>query len=170
MYIIIKKNIMEPIKNFEGYYIDRNGSIYNKNKTIKKVSIDRGGYKVAWLYKDGKRCPVLVHRLVALQYIPQTDSCVNHINGNKLDNRVENLEWCSAKYNADHRDKLHPNMYDHNKERRISVECIETGEIFDSLKDVTKRYGGSVSNLHLSIKNNGSFKGYHFKKYNKTNG
>ena len=153
---------MDRIKGFEDYFIDKEGNIYNKNKTLKKVSIDRGGYKVAFLYRSRRVVPILVHRLVALQYIPQTDEYVNHINGDKLDNRVENLEWCSAKYNARHRDLLHPTMYDGQK---IKVRCIDTGEEFDSLKSAARMCGGNIPNLKISIEKKRAYKGFRF-EYN----
>lgn len=158
---------MDEIKDFPGYFIDREGNVYNKNKTIKKCSIDRGGYCVTWLRKDGKSKPVLVHRLVALQYLPQTDEYVNHKDGNKLNNKVDNLEWCSAKFNAQHRDKLHPHMYDHLNKTKIPVRCVETGEVFSSYCDVVKRFGGSVTNIKPAILKGWRHMGYHFEFVNK---
>ena len=150
---------MERIKGFEDYFIDRDGNVYNKDRSLKKYSIDRGGYKVVFLCVNGKTVPRLVHRLVALTFIPKTNDYVNHINGDKLDNRVENLEWCSAKYNAMHRDKMYPNMYDHKK---IKVRCIETGEVYDSMKDVARKYNLSIGNLKTAIINKYRFGKYHY--------
>ena len=150
---------MERIKGFEDYFIDRDGNVYNRDRSLKKYSIDRGGYKVVFLSVNGKTIPRLVHRLVALTFIPKTNDYVNHINGNKLDNRVENLEWCSAKYNAMHRDKMYPNMYDY---RKIKVRCIETGEIYDSMKDVARKYNLSIANLKPAIINKRRFGKYHY--------
>ena len=155
---------MDKIKGYERYSIDRLGNIYGIAGKLLKPSIDRGGYQVVWLRDGGKNKPFLVHRLVALQYIPQIDRYVNHINGNKMDNRVENLEWCSAKHNAQHRDNMYPHMYDKFKQ---PVRCIETGEVFESKSAAAKKYNGAISNLSQSIKNGGIFRGYHFEIINK---
>lgn len=66
----------------------------------KKQFFNTKGYKKIWL--DGKN--VSVHRLVAKEYIPNPLKmcCVNHLNGNKTDNRVENLEWTSSRKNSEH--------------------------------------------------------------------
>lgn len=150
---------MDRIKDFENYFIDREGNIYNKSGHKMTPQLDRGGYPMVWLFANGKRNARLVHRLVALQYIPQTDEYVNHINGNKQDNRVENLEWCSALYNAQHRDRMHPHMYDGCRKR---VRCIETGEEFESHKAVAKHLNLSISNLAKAIREGRTYGGYHF--------
>ena len=72
------------------------GRIYNQ-------STDNNGYKMVSLIDDnGKRCLIRVHRLVAMCFIPNPDELpmINHKNKNTIDNRVENLEWCTAQYNA----------------------------------------------------------------------
>ena len=62
------------------------------------------GYKRVKLTQNGKRKSFLIHRLVALAYIPNTYNkpIVNHINSNRTDNRVENLEWVTHKENSQH--------------------------------------------------------------------
>lgn len=61
------------------------------------------GYLRVSLCKDGKRRDCLVHRIIAFQFVPNPDpeNCieVNHVNGNKRDNRAVNLEWVTPEYN-----------------------------------------------------------------------
>lgn len=62
------------------------------------------GYEIVDLYKNGKRKTVRVHRLVAEAFIPNNDNKpeVNHIDGNKHNNNVDNLEWVTKKENCRH--------------------------------------------------------------------
>lgn len=75
-----------------------------KPERILKTNIINGGYAQVTLEKSGTRKSLLVHRLVAMAFIPNPEAFpqVNHINGNKTDNRAENLEWCTAKENMVH--------------------------------------------------------------------
>lgn len=95
----------KDIINYEGKYkINKCGDIYSMrtNKLIKPVI--RNNYLAVGLWCNGKVQMKSVHRLVAEAFIPNPDNLpyVNHINENKTDNRVENLEWCDAKYNANY--------------------------------------------------------------------
>lgn len=69
---------------------------------IKAYKVDRYGYAVVCLAEDGKRTYPTIHRLVAEAFIPNPDGLpqVNHKDENKLNNSVENLEWCTAYYNS----------------------------------------------------------------------
>lgn len=80
---------------------------------------------------DGKKSQKLVHRLVAMTFIPNPDNLpqVNHKDGNAGNNAVENLEWCTASQNCWHRNNV-LNKYVGRPKR--PVRCIETGEEFES--------------------------------------
>jgi hypothetical protein len=84
------------------YFVSKEGKVYKNNKE-KKLTLDKFYYTTNIM---GKK--YLVHRLVAQSYIPNPENKkeVNHINGDKLDNRVENLEWVTRQENLFHRDKI----------------------------------------------------------------
>lgn len=109
-----------PIKGYEGSYevdqfgrvfaldrtvrVDDNGRVYDK--PIKARQLKQGvhskGYKIVTLTKDGVSKTVFVHRLVAEAFIPNDKGLpyINHIDEDKTNNFVENLEWCTAQYNS----------------------------------------------------------------------
>lgn len=100
---------MEYIKvdGFEKLYkVSKSGDVYSiKSKKYLKQRI-RNGYKTAYLYNGltKKSKTATVSRLVALTFIdkPANKNIVNHINGNKFDNKVQNLEWTTQKRNVEH--------------------------------------------------------------------
>ena len=85
------------------YLISNIGRIKNKNGRISEGSIHKGhGYAVTKISKNNNYRSVNIHSLVAGAFIPNPENkpFVNHINGIKTDNRVDNLEWVSQKENA----------------------------------------------------------------------
>lgn len=121
----------KPIKDLENLYeIDDMGRVYAlprwmNTPTTKYLSKEHvlKPYKNCWGYllvdmrKNGKRYLKCVHRLVAEAFIPNPEgkTQVNHINGDKSDNRVENLEWCTCSENQYHafRIGLKPKNWNH---------------------------------------------------------
>ena len=88
------------IENYNNYSISNLGNVRNdKTDRILKSYIKPSGYKQVQLGR--KTIPQYIHRLVAIAFIPNIENKpqVNHINGNKGDNRVENLEWVTASEN-----------------------------------------------------------------------
>ena len=96
-------NKWKEIQGFEGLYkISNEGKIYsNKINAIMKTYINNNGYECVQLTKNKKRKHFLVHRLVAGAFCSgyQDNLVVNHIDGNRLNNRSSNLEWCTTKEN-----------------------------------------------------------------------
>ena len=98
------------IKGYEGYYkIDSNGDIwsYHKGKRKKKrVFLGGSGkmYKRVELHKKGKGKKYYVHRLLAEAFLPKVKgrNFINHIDGDRWNNDLSNLEWCTLQENAQH--------------------------------------------------------------------
>lgn len=116
--------IWKPVKNYEGLYevsnigrvrsltryvtnYDINNKNYSKRLYIGKIikgTIQKTGYKRVILSNGKQKDYKFVHQLVAESFIPNPEnkSCINHKNGRKLDNRANNLEWCTYKENNRH--------------------------------------------------------------------
>jgi hypothetical protein len=96
---------MIELKEFPCYYATKNGDIYSSksNKVLRKYNHVKG-YLFVELCINGKRVVKTIHRLIAKAYISNPDNKpqVNHINGNKKDNSVINLEWSTNSENQKH--------------------------------------------------------------------
>lgn len=108
---------MIELKDFPNYFITKEGDIYStkihssypKGELRKlKFGLNTRGYPMVILGKNGKRIGKLVHRLLALQFLPNPENkpCVNHINGVKTDYKLENLEWVTQSENALHAHRI----------------------------------------------------------------
>jgi hypothetical protein len=140
----------------KGYEVDDLGIVYGKkNGRPLKPSINHRGYEIVNLIIEGKRKGFSVHTLVAKTFMPNHNpeqNQVNHINGNKVDNRLTNLEWCTAKENMRHAfDVL---GIDHKSQRRpVIAKDLKTGELiyFESLCSAGEWLGNKLSKRNKKV-------------------
>jgi len=147
--------IWKDIKNIQGYQISNHGRIKNKNTSrILKPWLHDGRYYRIKLRKKAYR----IHRLVAETFIdnPSDKSEVNHINGDKLDNRADNLEWVTPEENAAHaiENKLIKNSYSKEKVNGLAKACFETEK---TPKQIAREFNVSL-NVVYRIMNKQSYK------------
>lgn len=143
------EEIWKDIEGFEGLYSVSNlGKIKSIERYVKNgkntqrlqkehevktyINYDRGGYVYCSLHKDNKTYSKKVHRLVAEAFISNLEELpqVNHKDGNKENNSVENLEWVTDIQNKKH--GWDNKLYTANH-RKQKIKCIQTGEIFESV-------------------------------------
>lgn len=132
-----------------GSYIKANksGGVRFAEGHNKKLTLMTIGYYMVSLWINGVEEKHYVHSLVANEFLDKVGgkTYVNHKNGIKTDNSVENLEWCTQKENVVHaRDSL---KVDFNPNGRKKIVCLNTGEIFESIAKAAKILGLNKSHV-----------------------
>lgn len=164
------------VEGFPNYSVSDSGAIMNTvtGKTLKCRKAGNGYYKVT-LCCNGKHTDQYVHRLVAETYIPNDlrKSEVNHIDGNKRNNTVSNLEWATRAENMQHlynkldsteiRRRMGLSRRGKNNKASHRVMRIEDGKIYPCISDAAKDIGVHrmcVSDVCRGIQK--TTKGYHY--------
>ena len=161
----------ENIKNLEGeiwienngYKISNKGRFINKKGKLIKGTINQFGYvSIRMNFEDGFKVSSL-HRIVAYAFLgkpPHKDDEVNHIDGNKLNNCVENLEWVTHKQNMQHRSDILGCMVGTdnpiNKLTEIQVLeiynlCKEGKLTYKEIADIYNVYKANISRISLGL-------------------
>lgn len=121
----------------------KNNTVSYVYEKIKQLTTDIDGYLLVSLYNDTASQVVRVHRLVAQAFLPNPDNLpqVNHKDGDKFNNSVTNLEWCTNQDNIDHSWKIGLR----ESRRRFQVKCVDTGEIYPSINSIISKYTSKSS-------------------------
>jgi hypothetical protein len=142
----------------KGYKINRLGHVVNaSNNKILTQRIDRAGYITVRLTQDGKTTTHFLHRLIAETFIPNPENkpFVNHINGIKTDNRIENLEWVTHSENIKHAIKIGLISSIGSQAKIVSDFC--SGKKYNSIKEAAidcKIPYSSLKNMLSGIREN----------------
>lgn len=165
----MEKEVWKDIDGFDGYQISNFGNVRSfrdyHNKLVKKphelkLLIRKDYYYVDLYTIDKKNYKKSVHRLVAEAFLEPPENkemVVNHIDGNKLNNKSWNLEWVTPKENS--RLASINGLY-----KTRPVEIIETGEKFESIRDCAKALGCDPSDIsHVLSGYSKSYKDMHFR-------
>lgn len=149
--------IWKTIEGYPNYEVSNMGRVkslkYDKEKILKGIK-KRDGYLLIGLSKEGKVKFFSLHRIVAQAFLPNPNNLseVNHIDEDKTNNKVDNLEWCDRKYN---------NNYGTRTERAIKSKSISILQFskegnfiqkWDSAKDVERELGFNQGNINKCCK------------------
>lgn len=161
----------------KGYFLTNDGRVYSDRRQGSKghyvaMAVGTWGYLMFKIWKDGKCINKQLHRELAKAFIPNPDNlrCVNHKDGCKLNNKLENLEWCTSSYNNKHaydnglRKKVsasgHRYIYHQKGTSRIRVKIaygykkIINAGYYDTLEEAIKARDRIIKTLHEEIRTN----------------
>lgn len=169
----------KPINGFEGLY---EISSYGRVKSFKshpsgkilKTNLDANGYPKISLSKKGAKKDTTVHRLVAETYLPRVDgkTCVNHIDGNKANNRLDNLEWCTYSENIKH--AIRTGLYGgiskeatmkgvrRSAQNRTRQVIRSDGARFKNAAEAASAIGAHKDSIYTAIRRKAPLYGYRF--------
>ena len=165
------------IKNFEGYYqinengevasvereiLCRNGKRYYKGKIL-KPSVSTNGYYYVILSKNGDAKTCYIHQLMGEAFLekPYGYCEIDHINSNKLDNRIQNIRWVSSRKENMNNPATIKKILDSRKfsyksgdnPNAAQLKCITTGETFGCIKDFAIKYNINYSTIRKYLQN-----------------
>ena len=145
------RTVVHNGETYDNYEVSTEGRVRSLNykrtgqiKVLKQSEIKKGYLQVG-LSKNGEVKRFLVHRLVAIAFIPNPHNkpTVNHIDTNPKNNHVENLEWATYEEQNIHDDR----QKKQGKSKSKKVKCIDTNTIYDSIKQASQDTGVKESNI-----------------------
>lgn len=164
--------VFKDVAGYEGQYkIGNRGTLWSEISHKKlRPNTDKYGYEYYVLCVNGKRKTVKAHRLVAMAFLPNENNLpsVNHKDENKVNNAVENLEWCDVLYNnryGSRNRRIRESQINHPAFSK-KVLCVETGEVFASAHEASRRTGinrGNIGSACIGRKKHSTAGGYHWR-------
>lgn len=164
------KEIWKDIPGFEGLYqVSNFGNVKSLNYARRKVpryikqTYTKDEYLKVDLHKSGHKKTIAVHRLVCEAFVSRVEGRneVNHINGNKEDNRAKNLEWVTHLENVRHSKMI----LKRGGRSPVPVLCVETGQAFSDIHEAARYVGRTPSNIKAAIDRVcQTSAGYHWKR------
>ena len=155
---------MKAIKQYPKYFVTEEGLVFSsKTNKFLKFSYDQQGYQRVGLYVGNYKSKIIkVHRLVAETFIDNIESKkdVNHIDGNKANNNISNLEWCTRSENIKHAFKnglkTITNKQIDGVKLRFSKKVLDTKTniLYESLKDASLDLGINYHTLKNYFRSN----------------
>lgn len=155
--------IWKDIDGYEGLYqVSSLGNVKNvKRNCLLKPCIHKLGYASVMLYKNNKPKRYNIHRLVAMAFLDNVNhyDLVNHIDEDKANNRVDNLEWCSSEYNMRFGTisrRLSEKRGHKARNKRPVLQIDDIGNVvraFESIAQAARETGTSRTSINQSCKN-----------------
>lgn len=176
-----------PVKGYEGVYeVSQDGQVKRcSSGNVIKPGVGKNGYLIVSLWMNNKGKTHYIHRLIAEHFIPNPMimSTVNHIDGDKTNNDLSNLEWCSFSYNNKHAyenglkivsDKVRKSARERAIQRNKSMvrgkpikkldKCGNLIKIYSSVKEAAESLGVHRCSIDRALKGKtNSCKGFIFK-------
>lgn len=188
--------IWKAINGYEGIYeVSNQGRVRSLDRLVEyrhlgeprqkflkgrllKGTVGTTGYLAVSLCKDSVSKPVDIHRLVAFAFVKgysEIRNHVDHVDGNRQNNRAENLRWCSNRENhnfelARNRNSLgqkdsescRKNLVQVHESKQKPVLCVETKQVYPSATRAAQAIGVTKQSIWYSLKHGGKCKGFHF--------
>lgn len=171
--------MIKSVIGYEGLYeVTSDGDIFSVDrytkdgKHLKRKKIKGGkfsnGYEFVCLRKDGVNHNCLKHRIIAESFIPNPNNLpiVNHIDGDKQNNNVNNLEWCTQGYNLKHAIQIGLVESQCKIRRKVKVKKDDLEIVFNTMKDCAEFFGFKKGWLQGYVRKYGldfSYNGYEIK-------
>ena len=153
------------IEGFDNYEVSNLGKVRNiKTGIVLKPRLHRNGYLMHQLCENNKRKFLYLHRIIATAFIdnPEEKPCVNHIDENKLNNDLSNLEWCTVRENLVHGTRM-KRIAEKNFKKVIQLDLNDNVlNVFESIKQAGQETGVFATSISACcngrIKSSGGFK------------
>lgn len=147
----------KKIEGFGNYSVSDDGMVRNDNSMhLLKQHLNNKGYFMVNLWRNNKGHWRTIHRLVAMAFVPcqSNKPQVNHKDGDKQNNKSDNLEWCTQSENQLHRSRVLKKVRFPEEAlaaTRVPVVCVETGETYESVSEAARLCGLNQPNISQAL-------------------